>query len=50
MKSDIIHDIMVDILKKIDSGNIEIADVYIDFVISMHIFFEKLIEFAYNIG
>lgn len=50
MKSELIHDITVDILKKIDSGNIDIADVYIDFVVKMHIFFEKLSEFSHLVG
>jgi len=50
MKSDLIHDVTVDILKNIDTGNINIAEIYIDFVVKMHSFFEKLIEFSINIS
>ncbi len=50
MKSDLVHDITVDLLKNIDIGNINIADVYIDFVLKMHLFFEKLIEFSFKIS
>lgn len=50
MKSDIIYDVTVDILKNIDTGNINISELYIDFVIKMHIFFEKLVEFSNNIS
>ncbi len=50
MKSDLIHDVTVDILKNIDTGNINILDIYIDFVVKMHSFFEKLIEFSINIS
>ena len=50
MKSDIIHDITVDVLKKIDSGDINIADDYIDYVVKMHIFLEKLTDFSYLVG
>lgn len=50
MKSELIHDITVDVLKKIDSGDIDIADIYIDFVVKMHVFLEKLTEFSYVVG
>lgn len=50
MKSDLIHDITVDLLKNIDTGNINISEIYIDFVVKMHLFFEKLIEFSFEIS
>jgi len=50
MKSDLIHDITVDLLKNIDTGNIIISEIYIDFVVKMHLFFEKLIEFSIEIS
>ena len=50
MKSEIIHDITVDLLQKIDSGHIDIAEIYIDFVVKMHVFFEKLTDFSRLVG
>lgn len=50
MKSDLIHDVTVEILKNIDTGNINIRDIYIDFVIKMHLFFEELVEFSNKIS
>lgn len=50
MKSDLIHDVTVDILKNIDTGNIDIADIYIDFVVKMHLFFEELVVFSNKIS
>ena len=50
MKSDLIHDVTVDILKCIDTGNIDIKDIYIDFVVKMHLFFEELVEFSNKIS
>lgn len=50
MKSDLIHDVTVDILKNIDIGNINIKDIYIDFVVKMHLFFEELVEFSNKIS
>ena len=50
MKSDLIHDVTVDILKSIDTGNINIADIYVNFVVKMHLFFEKLVEFSIKIS
>lgn len=50
MKSDLIHTIIVDILKRIDSGIIDISDIYVDFVIKMHIFLEKLSELAESLS
>lgn len=50
MKSDLIHDVTVDILKNIDRGNINIKDIYIDFVVKMHMFFEELVEFSKKIS
>ena len=50
MKSDIISDITVKLMKNIDSGNIQISDTYIDLVIKMHIFFQELINFAKKIS
>jgi hypothetical protein len=50
MKSDIIHDATFDILKSIDVGNINISDFYVDLVKKMHLFFEELVKFSYNIS
>ncbi len=50
MKSDLIHDVTVDILKKIDLGDINIKDIYIDFVVKVHLFFEELVEFSNKIS
>jgi len=50
MKSDLIHDVTVDILKNIDTGNINISDIYIDFVVKMHLFFEELVVFSNKIS
>ncbi len=50
MKSDIIYDATVEILKNIDTGDVNISDLYVDFVIKMNFFFEKLVEFSKNIS
>jgi hypothetical protein len=50
MKSDIISDITVKLMKQIDSGNIQISDSYINLIIKMHLFFKELIGFAIKIS
>jgi hypothetical protein len=50
MKSDIISDITVKVMKQIDSGNIHISESYIDLIIKMHLFFKELISFAIKIS
>jgi hypothetical protein len=50
MKSDLISEISVKLMKQIDSGNIYIIEAYIDLVIKIHIIFKELIEFAKKIS
>jgi hypothetical protein len=50
MKSDIIYDVTVDVLKNIYSRNDNISTIYVDFVINMHVLFEKLVEWSNNIS
>ena len=50
MKSDFIADVTVKLMKLIDSGNIQISEIYVDLVTKMHIFFNELIHFSIKIS
>ena len=46
MKSDLIFNVTLNIIKKIDTGNVDFSDMYIDFVIKMHNFLQELSDFS----
>ena len=50
MKSDIISENTVKLMKQIDCGNLQISEIYVDLVIKMHLFFQELISFAQKIS
>ena len=50
MKSDIISENTVKLMKLIDCGNLQISEVYVDLVIKIHIFFQELIKFSQKIS
>lgn len=50
MKSDIISENTMKLMKLIDLGNLQVSDTYVDLIIQIHIFFQELITFAQKIS